>query len=470
MPIISGTVTSHEMGPKEIYQVAENSHNLVFDNLQLGTMDPSNAQSWTSSESAFKFPDPDKKNTSRVVTISFPLIDGKDTDINTVYRLETYLRPDKGTAAYAAMSTMEDKGFANMIHNHVQGGMNNFDRISYALTSVNNTPAPTDQSAVNLVPREFTLSTAAVVGYRDVLSIFVCCSKENLGQKTGVQPVWQTQWNKLQTCPIPNAPGPMDKTVNATQNTASVIINNKFLYSKLIAPELVKQGYTPVQDWPDDKRPAGISLKATTSSKLTLEPKFKYIEKTMTTYTRGAPTNDTLNKPGLAIHLTDNGDENGSAQAKCSWTYSLEADWSWSMTSGGVDTNTGGAVKATFVLDKVITKALEVDSNYHLKSNNIGFSKSDWKDPTFEPVYRDGFENKFDAHGFMFDTAGRTYFGDDLKPSDLSLKTLSLDLNFFLTTNLLMPQMHVIDIDTSTGRGVRLARDAVILGKVKRQL
>lgn len=148
----------------------------------------------------------------------------------------------------------------------------------------------------------------------------------------------------------------------------------------------------------------------------------------------------------------EQGGSSAKANALLKWKFDFTTDWIW--VNGSTGTPHGGDVTVKYTLDKEDFFDNHALSNYRVHLN-ASISKNDWG-RTEEPSEGDWFniirQTHWDSPAFAALPDAPTF--------DLKL----FDIDFFMTTNLLLPNQHVIEFNAEPG--VRFPRDLYLVGHI----
>ncbi|GJJ09135.1 hypothetical protein Clacol_003357 [Clathrus columnatus] len=342
------------------------------------------------------------------------------------------------------------KGRASFVDNHLgdlKDSIRNkflsepeYKNVQYELARANNSkPAG---GAFQLVPKSFMFATYTPDNDSDggtVLSLFIRTGDTDGGQKPHLNSAWDTLWSTTLKC-LPIPPG----------KTVSIILSKNTIFNSMIEPGLKKQGYSSRLE--DTK--GSIQIQVNTGKKINEPENIVSSGSLGTILTECRNTAINIVLPDLQLVLEQKPSNN---KPYCSGSWAYKYSFSWYMKTQGIGPEGTVNVENTLAEDSF---PIELDNNYTLKM-------------TFQ-VRREKWEVKTTA-------ADKTFWekwngGVEITPSWVSSMNanhpkMDIDmgsLNFFVTTNLLLPSREVIDIDTSLG--VQVPGDFYIVGNVKKSL
>ncbi|KAG6811199.1 hypothetical protein H0H92_008561 [Tricholoma furcatifolium] len=320
--------------------------------------------------------------------------------------------------------------------------------IHWDLAQVNNsTPSKVNGTQqLDLVPESFRFAAASVseeTGAYTILSIFIQI-KDGLagGKQDDLQPNWTTQWSKSKGYGVPPIPD---------QYTASIIFNNA-LIDKL-AQKAISSPVSIYQDVPKTSSDTwGIKWILKTGQKFHMDEIFETMDHTL--YRIEKEVNVDLDSADHRLTLTigQNDGSGATSSALLDWGFSFTADWSVTPTGGSpawgtLDVTNKLSKKKVFNNDNLAKYEVSLDA---------GFTSSNWNAPSYT------------VHGHI---AGWYLFKDfltkkigGLQPKLPSMSLLLFDIRFFMLTNLLLPNQHVIEF--AKDPGARFPRDLYLVGQV----
>lgn len=429
IPINGGEAVS----PSQTSQIYASTYEIGLTGLDLATMSGSTGEI-TSSDKPFVFP-PSGSDTAAVIVDMRP---SPDSSFNV--QLNRGGGASTNAQVEAHLSDIESKlraWFTNP---------DNVSSIQYQLASINPTPPP--EGYVTLHPKSFRFAAYRSEKYpTTILSLFIQTSDTSNGTQTDLQQNWSGLWvHDYDVPPVPDT------------HTASVIFNNAMMHSDVVLPALRASGVDA--DTPQFQAGQGLFYKIRTHKVIAQ----KAYEEGLNHFDGFSVSLDDDDKI-LRLTLGQNGYPGNAASGAIAWNYTYKFTYGTTRfvpnPAGGTTTvDDGGTCTVKNALRK--TAAFSSKLSDGTLDMDLNIRQGDWDKPdvtkTADSVFNKVFGN----------AEGPQWFESSLP----DMPSLALDmgsLNFFLTTNLLMPDQKVIAIDADAG--LRIPHDYYIVGNVaKRQV
>ncbi|GJJ09107.1 hypothetical protein Clacol_003329 [Clathrus columnatus] len=416
--IVDTTTPSQSIGEK-VYTIILN--NLVLATAKGGvTNDEVSSENPTPSETPFVFPP--NSDASGVVFIDF---EASSSDL-TECPLNS---EDPGCAGRSPLVDNHLGDLKDIIRSQF---LTKYKHIIYELARTNNSK-PVE--GIKLVPKSFMFATHKPDEGETILSLFIQTGDTNNGLQSRLNSNWDTLWGTTLACP----PIPSGKT-------ASVILAKNTIFTSMIEPGLKNQGYSGELD----NTTRSLQIQIDTKKEIHEPEDKKSSMYSSTTY----HTAINVVLPKLQLVLEQNPSDK-PAYCRGSWSYKYKFSWDeYSALGDGSDRN--GSVTVENTLDED-TYPVKLENEYTLEVN-FKIRKEKWK-VTATP----------DSQSFWdIINGGSTKVPSWTKDLNVFLPEMNIDmgsLDFFLTTNLLLPSREVIDIDTKLG--VQVPGDFYLVGSVE---
>ncbi|GJJ09104.1 hypothetical protein Clacol_003326 [Clathrus columnatus] len=423
VPVLGGTAKILEStAPPQ--SIGEKVYTITLNNLALATAKGGVTDNEVSFESPTPFDEPfifpPESDASGVVFIDF---EASTTDLLVEI---TFTGPDKcklndPDPECAGRSPLVDNHIGDikdLIRNQI---LTKYKHVIYELARANNTKPV---QGIQLLPKSFMFATYTPNKGETILSLFIQTGDTNNGiQDEHLGSNWDVLWSTALGCsPIPSV------------NTASIILAKNTVFTSMIEPSLKKQGYS------------GFMNNTIGSIQLQIDTKKKVYEQAHvdsgTNFMKTYHTEINIVLPELKLVLEQNPSDK-PACCRGSWNYKYKFDWrDYHVYQEGITSDRYGSVTVENTLNED-AYTVKLKDEYTLQVN-FTIRKEKW-DVTATPDDQD-FWNLING--------GSKEVPPWTKDLNVFLPEMSIDmgsLNFFLTTNLLLPSREVIDIDTSLG-------------------
>ncbi|KAM6497702.1 hypothetical protein JOM56_005650 [Amanita muscaria] len=325
------------------------------------------------------------------------------------------------------------------------------DKIHWDLAQVNNNKLTSNRST-QLVPERFrfaTYSPAEADSTYTILSLFIhIVGHPHRGTGDELQSHWTAKWSKnpanYGVPPIPDS--------NSEKYTASVIFDNTWIQ------DLVKDsggtGVMEIEEVEKTKNDTwGLKWKVLTGKKFEMKEIYETEDKTL--YRIYNAVSLDLDKDPHVLYMTIGQNSDAQASALLEWTISYSRDWS--MTPHGGTSHSGTATVTNKVNEK---KYIDNDSlpQYKLRLD-ASLKEDNWT------------SNSTSTNSFYWTVFSRDMqYSSKIKDAEPDLPTFTLvlfDFDFFMVTNLLLPNQKVIEFEKQPG--ARFPRDLYLVGKMVHQ-
>ncbi|GJJ13686.1 hypothetical protein Clacol_007942 [Clathrus columnatus] len=306
-------------------------------------------------------------------------------------------------------------------------------------------------NGIQLVPKSFMFATytpnETPTDEKDtILTLFIQTRDTNYGMQSGLNLSWNHLWTQTLDCP----PIPSGKT-------ASIILDKGMVFTTMIEPAMKEQNYSCQIN--DTK--GYVQLQVFTGEKVN-EPEDKterWIGPLKSIFTQTIRHNPIYVVLSPLLLVIEQSDSNNGSCCRGTWTYEYTFNWSTHTDryNDMPEKNRHGTVTVENTLNKAFP-AIGLADDYTMKIRFL-IEKDDWNvetkphDPTF-----------WDELGGGVKETPRWVKNMNVHIPAIDFNMGSLD--FFLTTNLLLPSREVIDIDKNLG--VQVPNDFFIIGNVKK--
>ncbi|EMR63977.1 hypothetical protein UCREL1_9073 [Eutypa lata UCREL1] len=419
---------------KVTQEFKENVYQLQLDNLELATSKGTeeDVSQHSSADKTFTFPE--GTATDGTVVIDFPTSKFLTVSVENL--------SSTGTSSFVEAFKAEiGRKLQEKIHDEYQD-------IRLELARVNSTPPPDD--AIQLKPKSFKFAAFTPPDSwsdsRDtVLSIFIQTRDANKGEQDAskLSTAWTYLWqNTLNCSPIP------------PDQTASIIFGKDMIYESMIKPTFRSQGFTG--SLVDSK--GEIRLSVDTGKKVHADSWRDSDYVILSDGKKAIRSVDEINAtpPNLTLSLHTANNKSG---CRGEWTYDYHFGWMCVYAplpkSDSIGTVVNGGITATHTLNHSLnTCAILDDSTLQV---DCSITRGDWS------VSFAGDDQSW-ISTFL---GGRKEVPDWMKQLSVEVPSFQIcfgKLDFFLTTNLLMPNRKVISIDTTAG--LQIPGDFYVVGKV----